>query len=139
MNRNWIFVFAVTLHLLWGVLLLWDGVNAAFITAIHTSLNIFGNRVLLGTLYLAASGLVCITHFCGTPSLKNVWLVLPQQFMLMVSALGACIAIWKSQFADGVDRPRAFIMADQAPAILMAIFHTMALLEIYVWNPWKKP
>ena len=131
LGRKWIIVFAIALHMLWGALLLLDGENAAHITAIHTSLNIFRSHVLLGIIYLVASVLAIFAAWRFSPNVFNLAMVLPQQFMLMVSAIGACIAIWTSRFADGVERPMAFIMADQAPAVLMAIFHSCALLEIY--------
>ncbi len=58
-----------------------------------------------------------------------VVLLLPQQILLMMGVSGAIEAIWLSQFADGVLRPRAFIAADQINSVLAAIGHTVAIIS----------
>ena len=43
--------------------------------------------------------------------------------LLLVSAVGAIRAMVISAYGDGVQRPRAFIIADQLPIVLIAVFH----------------
>jgi len=95
-------------------------------------------------------GITCL--LCGVLALVGLthkfrygfWgltLALPQQFILMESLIGAVIAISTSSFADGVIRPRLFIAADQVPAILAAILHTMAIVNLHingVFSLWKR-
>jgi len=75
------------------------------------------------------------------PAAGNITAIhlIPQQFVLMMSAFGAIAAIMHSTFADGVPRPRGFILADQSPAVLAAAFHTAAIIERYVRraSPWN--
>jgi hypothetical protein len=66
--------------------------------------------------------------------LKNpfhrILLLLPQQSLLVISALGALSAIISGHFADGVVRPWGFIMADQFPIILSAILYSVSIVYL---------
>jgi hypothetical protein len=61
-----------------------------------------------------------------------VWLLIPQQIVLMMSAAGAITAVYLSHFADGVERARIFIAADQIPVVLAALGHTAAIIALVV-------
>ena len=133
LGGKWIVWYAVVLHGLWGALVLYDPQHAVWITAIATSVKVVGDPYLLGALYVIASGLSIVACF-RRDDLVGACLAVPQQFFLMTSAIGAVRAIVLSQFADGVDRPWAFIAADQLPAILAAVLHSAALVEVYIWG-----
>jgi len=141
-QRYWIIYYCCCLHLVWGLILLFN-TSALNITAIHSMTSFFGldNHIALGIVCI----LFGIAAFVGAfERFKNTSLGLammtPQQFILMESAIGAIMAISHSCFADGVIRDRAFIGADQAPAILVALFHTCAIIDfhlkdvIYFWT-----
>ena len=51
----------------------------------------------------------------------------------LVAAWGGLNAVIESQYADGVTRPAEFIFTDQLPVMLIAILHTVALIEM----PWR--
>ena len=130
--KNFLIWYCCILHLVWGTLILIDP-STINITAIHSISRLITNPILLGSscilcAILAIIGMTKKFH-------KTFWgltLMLPQQLILMESLIGAIIAISHSTFADGVVRPRAFIACDQAPAILAAILHTIAIIEIHL-------
>ena len=144
---QWIIWHVIALHCVWSALLI-SSDAAAWVTAINSL------YVLLGKSYGAVSAAVTIAAVLAGASLlrgrRDIWgilLIIPQQFLLIISAHGAITAMVLSQFADGVIRPRAFIMADQMAPVLIAIFHTCAVLEPYVrkitlrdlWTPSPPP
>lgn len=118
-------LFAITLHLFWASCLLIDlaplGVNA--INALHRFIQppTLLIATLIGVAVLAGIG---IFH-------SNRWAVLlliPQQAILFMSAYGGVQSSWLGQFADGVMRPHTFIATDQIYSILLAIYHTAAII-----------
>ena len=68
--------------------------------------------------------------FFGIRKLTTLLCLIPQQMLLYLSAGGAFHAIWNSHYADGTIRPVAFILTDQILVILLAVFHSWALLLI---------
>jgi hypothetical protein len=64
------------------------------------------------------------------PAIVLKWwgLLVPQQFVLIISASGALHAAFVGHYADGVPRPWQFILGDQLPVILAALLYTYALL-----------
>lgn len=138
MRRKWVVMLAIAIHLLWGILLLSGEKSVTGVTAIHTTQTLLGSPSTVGWAYLLAS-------FCSLAGIIlegrirlmfELSLMLPQQFLLMLSAFGALYAMRLSAFADGVVRPRSFLIADQGPAVLIAVFHTLALWEVFGRNLW---
>jgi hypothetical protein len=124
MNRIYpIIAYAILLHWVWAIALMLDPA-AGNATAIHALLDLMPRASAIGV-YVAVGVLASIGIWRGCPLT-----LLPQQFVLMVSAVGAAFAIWNGSFADGVIRSHAFIAADQAPAILAALGHTYAIIAI---------
>lgn len=122
--------YAICLHLVWGLCILADSRTAGVTAIHHVSLVMFRSSAATGLLMLAVAGLA----FAGMVienKMTIVLLLIPQQSVLMLSAVGAVVASFGGHFADGVPRPHAFIFADQTPAILSAILHTVAFLDIY--------
>ena len=135
---SWIFAYALVLHVVWGIMLL-DGPAPAATTPLHGFVAVFGSsRVAAGFLLVAS-----VLSMWGMTRAKSIraglLAVLPQQFALLVSAVGALRCVVGSAYADGVIRPRSFIFADQFPAVLAALLHTMAILDIArVRWPWNR-
>jgi hypothetical protein len=92
---------------------------------------------LAAELYLGAA-ILAVYGMWFAPRRTRVWLLLPQQFLLLVSGFAALHAMILGQFADGVVRAHTFLIADQSPILLVAIFHTVALVRIarddYGWR-----
>lgn len=118
-------LYAVALHLAWGVFLLIDDV-ATNATAVHALFRYIHPPELLSAVVVGAAIAALLAMFSHAPLF--VAMLLPQQALLMMSAAGAIEAIWLGQFADGVIRPHAFIAADQFNSVLAAIGHTAAIV-----------
>ena len=120
-----VIIYAICLHLIWAVLLIGD----------HAVKKI--TAVAAFTVYVyypwgaIAFWLVAVLAIVGllTPGRWGVVLMLPQQCMLFLSAGGALAAMWAAHFPDGYVASRAFIAADQSPAVLIAILHTWAIVQ----------
>jgi hypothetical protein len=129
---NWIIWYAVVLHVTWGCLLL-----ASSLPYGATALHVFGglpSQAMAGILF-AASGLAAWGVTRRQPSLGSLAALLPQQVLLTLSAYAAVLAVITAQYLDGVTRPRMFILADQAPAIIALVLHTAAVLEMHARRP----
>src|SRR5216684_2079045 len=119
----WVVWYCICLHLWWGLMLLVDPA-ARGVTAIS-------DGVYFAVGLLAAAGLLR----ARPGSIRGLLELLPQQGVLLISAFGACEAVWKSTYADGVPRPRAFIAADQVPAVFIALAHSATLVHCFVRGP----
>ncbi len=120
-------LFAIALHFSWGFILAIDNKNSALgvnaINALHRYIS--SPHLLIAALWGVALLALC-GLFTRTPWV--VFLLMPQQILLMMSAAGAVESMWLGQFADGVLRPHTFIIADQIYSILAAIGHTVAII-----------
>lgn len=118
-------MFAIALHLFWAGNLLIDlaPLNVNAINALHRFIQ--PPPLLIGTLIaVALLAVVGILHRFWWAFL----LLIPQQILLYMSAIGAVESAWLSQFADGIIRPHTFIATDQAYSVLLALFHTVAII-----------
>jgi hypothetical protein len=119
--------YAVFLHSIWAVMILASD-DPFGSTPVHVLR--FGPRaltalVLLATAALAVGGI----SRKGTPA--GWLLMLPQQILLMISAVGGLVAAALGHYADGVMRPHLFIAADQLPGIVAAVCHTFAIIDLH--------
>ena len=104
------------------------------VTAISTVKSIgLASSSFMGLFYL----LVAVSGLLGVLNKRKEGLifVLPQSFLLIVSAFGAAQAMVSGMFADGIIRPVAFLVVDQSPAIIAAILHSMNVLDLYFRRP----
>jgi hypothetical protein len=131
-SQVWIIWYAVLLHILWGCLLL-ASLSPYGATALHVYRDLPRN-LMAGALFLA-SGLAALAVTRRRPSLQSLAALLPQQTLLTLSAYAATAAVIAGHYGDGVPRPRLFILADQAPAILALILHTAAVIEMHAHMP----
>lgn len=130
-SSAWVIWYCVALHAWWGVILLYDPA-ASGVTAIAEMTRLTRTTTAAGIVYLGVSAMATIGLLRVRPgSTAGLLELLPQQGALLISAFGACQATIASRFADGVVRSWAFIAADQAPAVLIAIAHTAALIGVF--------
>jgi hypothetical protein len=117
-------IYAIVMHLVW-VACLWLDEGVSQVTAVAAI------RYLFPWPYATIAMLIVATCAIVSFAIRNrFWaagFMVPQQLLLFVSAGGAVQAILEGHFADGVERPWTFLLADQSPAILAAIGHTLAL------------
>ena len=61
-------------------------------------------------------------------------MVVPQQVVLLVQAIGVCFAIWKGAYPDGyvpattLSASRWFIFSDQAPLLVLCLPHAVDMV-----------
>lgn len=126
----WLFWYAVGIHLSWGLILLGSDA-AASATPVYTLVS-HAERLQLPLpwlLFVASALAICGLTYAKSPY-ATVLCLLPQQGAIVVTAGGALTAALSGHYPDGVARPWAFILADQIPSILIAIFHTLAMLDL---------
>ena len=117
--------FGLLLYSTWGVLLWWEP-SIRHITALY----LFPHKTwVLSGLLLGACA--CTLRALYTPAQRlRILLMLPQQCLMVLSALGAMHAAWAGQYGDGVLHPRLFILADQWSLVLLVGVHTWAVFAI---------
>ncbi len=122
-----IVLYAVALHTAWAACG-WADVSAFNGTALHGIFNVFGSTTPLACLTAAGLAMASLIGVSRNP-VHGFMLMMPQQCLLLLSAISAVVAIGDSQFADGIIRSRAFIASDQLPAVLGAALHTVAMVR----------
>jgi len=87
--------------------------------------RLVGQNEVAGVVMLLSAALA-LWYMRGGVSV--IWL-LPQQGLLMLAATNAIGAVLVGEYADGTERAAEFILTDQLPVILMAVFHLLVILE----------
>lgn len=129
MRVSWVILYAVILHMVRGVLLMTSN-EPIHGTSLSVMLEIVHSQFILG-LTLFAVGLLSAASFTMKRCSLSLCLILPQQFILVVSALASTIAIFNGHFADGVEHSWALMAIDQLPIIILAIMHTFSIMDKY--------
>lgn len=128
--KQWIIWYAIVLHWIWGVSLL-SSDSPLGVTAVSSIVSLgVVSSMTAGIYFLLISCLALVG--LGAPKKVGVWFILPQSLTLIFSAYGAIMAMVAGRFADGVPRPASFLIADQAPAVIAAFFHLVAVTDNYL-------
>ena len=122
-----IVLYAVVLHYVWAACLIVDP-RAGEATSLAWLTQVFRPELAISLLLIVATLALIYVFLFSARYPWAVLLVLPQQAVLFISAWTALTAMIEGHFADGVARPTAFIVADQAPAIIAAVLHTAAII-----------
>lgn len=127
--------YAVALHLVWAALLLFSSA-AQHATAVSAVSRLFPNRYGLAIILLTVAGCATIGIYLKKLSMTKIMMLVPQQLILGISAAGVLRAMYLSHFADGVQRPRDFLIADQLPAVLALLVHSATILYLtyLIWE-----
>ena len=131
--------FAIILHLCWGGMILVDRATLNT-TPIHTISQVFdGWEYIVIVLFVVAGAAIAGMMLPKIGPTIRLALMLPQQGLLVITAVGALTAMIGGHYADGVPRSHLFIAADQLPAVLVAVLHTIAILAMHrAGGPWKR-
>jgi len=130
MRSIWMIWYAIILHWVWGIMLLSSN-SPLNITAIHAMTQMhMSSAPVVGILYLLSALLAVVA--LAAPRIVGAILLIPQQLLLTVSAIGALMAMFSGSFADGVIRPIPFLVADQAPAVVAAVCHFLSVYANYL-------
>ncbi len=125
--------YAICLHWIWGTLLLMSP-TPLWVTGIATIPSLgFVDASTVGAFYLAIAFMALMG--LAAPKYVGTIFLLPQQIVLVLSAYGAIHAMHTGAFADGVIRSTPFIIADQLPAVLLAVFHIISVhMGCFLWE-----
>lgn len=124
---TWMVYYAVLLHGIWALMLIVS--DEPFGSTPVSSLR-FGHRLVTAGLLLAASGMA-VRGIAKRGTTVGWLLLLPQQVLLLISAVGGIAAMVLGHYADGVERPSLFIAADQMPGVIAAFTHTFAVVDLH--------
>ena len=86
--------------------------------------------IVAGTLSLCVGCALTAVFVSRLNMMYRIALLLPQQILLVVVALGALWFVILSSYADGVLRSRWFILADQVPIMWLFVLHTVSILRL---------
>lgn len=135
---NWIVVAAIIVHIGWGIVLLFSSRPLMTTPMAEVPWNV--NQYTASFVYLTAAGLAA-SHIVWRKLDQTYWglvTCLPQQFLLMTSALTALRCVLRGSYADGVPRPWEFIFCDQLWTMVGMTVHTITLLDWYWFSRMKK-
>jgi hypothetical protein len=119
-NSHIVILVASAMHLSWAAALLFAPLHT---TGIQLVLDLsFGSHIIAAILCAAVSLAAVAAIFCRNMTLF-VFLLLPQQFLLIASAIGAVYCVIDGKFADGAVYPRPFILMDQIYLVLLCVAH----------------
>lgn len=127
-SKNMIVVLSSLLHMSWSIALLFGPLHTTgieLILALALGHNIIAAIVLMAVAWSALVGLFCRNL------LASVFLLLPQQFVLIASAIGAIFCMVEGRFADGAIYPRPFVFVDQIYLVLLACGHAQQIILLW--------
>lgn len=123
--------YVCLLHTFWGVLLMLWG-RDIYATPISGLLLVLPHRALLGgALVVLSAWSLWVLLWSSWPYKARMVALLPQQGVLFISTLACLAAVLHQQYADGVTRHWAFILADQLSMILLMVLYSARLRSIY--------
>ncbi len=129
---KYIILLASIMHVGWAMLLFMS-YDAAAATPIALLVQVFGGRYRTGiVLVIVAVLAVAFIRLKATNQERDnrlVFMLVPQEFILLLSAIAGVWAVCQGHYADGVIRAWPFILADQLPVILIALLYTAATVE----------
>lgn len=133
LKYSWMLWYAVVIHIIWGVTVIANP-SVMHITAISSlgGSQYITAAIMLGAAICAALGMIFEPENATT--MRRIMFCIPQQIVLFAAASSSLDAVIRGHYADGTVRPWLFILADQSPAIVAAILHTIAVAEPY-WRP----
>lgn len=128
---GWVMIlYASTLHILWAWICavapgawMTTPLYALYVASFESS------QLLVASLVLSA--LLAVLGGWFVPSLTGLSLMLPQQFLLFISAYGALASSYAGTYPDTTLRVWSFILADQLPVIIAAPLYTVAVLACH--------
>ena len=121
-------ITACILHILEATIFLTTTV-ADGSTGMASLLAVFRFPILAAITMYAASGMAITGQYLSKLScVARLILLLPQQTLLIITAIGAVIAISHGMYLDGVQRPWSFILCDQFPRLTSPILYSAAIL-----------
>lgn len=138
---KFIVLSACLLHYGWAIILTIDPKTGGA-TPLTGIMYTLGESRLLTILILAAFSSLAVWYLSlkdgePIPSRRYAMMLVPQLWLLLVSAGSSLYAAWKGYYLDAisqpgvfiiVQRPHAFILAGELPIVIMAILYLTAVV-----------
>lgn len=124
--------YVSALHVVYGACLI-ASVTAGNATATANIVeHIPVYRWMVGLMLIgSALGAAWAVYFEWPPSARSLLLMFAQTLFLALAGLGAIDAVAEGHFADGVERSRYFILADQGHSIIAMVLHNCAVVVFH--------
>ncbi len=106
--------------------------SAHFATQVHILYLIVPPSVL--PFVLLGASIMAVVAFSLPKKIHTLLFLTPQQLLLWMSAGGSFQAMWLGHYADGVERSHAHLFADQSPIVLIAVFHSWAIMLLLMYG-----
>lgn len=130
---QWIVWLIITIHFLWGMVLL-IGPDYSGLSGIMWDIFLnSGSKEFWGISFITTSFLSLWSIFMKRP-LVSLLLMLPQQTMLALPAVDIIIH-WHSEFSS---RDQLIVWMNLTLAWSLFVFHMLAILDQYIYTPWKE-
>jgi hypothetical protein len=128
-----IICMATAVHLIWAICIYVDdsALNATALSALFQFFHSEMDARWVTSLYVSFWLLISAAFAFMGLWIVQQWatvLFLPQLILLWMSATGSFDAVFLGHFADGVERSRTFITADQIWPMALAVFYSAALI-----------
>jgi len=138
MRKQWLIHVAIWQHLIWAGLLIFAPTEAYRVTALRLPVDLLGDPITTAICYVCVSILTAISVWAGDAMYRHerLWYLallacVAQQFLLTMSATGSVWVIAQGRLLGGMALPRGRLIAGQEIYILLALFHPLAVLEIF--------
>jgi hypothetical protein len=125
----WAVLGGAVMHYVWGVTLLLSA-DPTGVTPVHTLAEFFGPTLAPSLIAVATLALVGVLWSKGV--ITALLCAGPQQFFMLLTALGVLSAVASGAYADGVVRGQLFILADQTPTLVITALHTVVIARLGV-------
>ena len=130
MSYPWIFIYAILLHITWGITLLVSQ-DPLGITGIASLVHLGVTSAQCVSIFYLLVALLALLGLAA-PKPAGFFFMLPQQLVLLSAAFGAINAMVTGTFADGTVKSSTFLITDQAPTVIAAGLHTLALWTRFI-------
>jgi hypothetical protein len=121
-------ILAASLHYAWAGIVTYDNV-ASWATSVAPIWHWFGQHTAV---VLASFSTAALLSLCAGNWIVRIFMLVPQQFITLLSAGGVIVAVYNGQYADGVDHPRSFIATDQIIYVLLSILHAVSMVRLSI-------
>lgn len=131
-SKKWVIWTVTITYIFWGITLIVSNSPTAT-TGISPLLSLFGNTLITGIIFLSI-GLISLAALLKRKNKYTLLMLLSQQLVLFYGMISSLISIVLGHYSDGYIpsvSPHLFIANDQILFIFIAIFHMIALIEIY--------
>ena len=119
--------YVITVHLIWGMSLLLPIPDPRTAT-MGPLLLAYGRYGAAAALMLTALPSMFALLFVHNRPMLRFALAMPQQLLVIQSALGALNSIIAGTYFDGTVVTSSHIFVDQLPVLMVAMFHTLAII-----------